>query len=102
MLYDILSLKNDVNVPGCLQKRISKKNLMREKIFFCCWRLEGHRRKEQDPEPDLLVKGTDPRIGIRIRIRIRIKMSWIRNTSLGEYPFEPLSKLRGRRRVQPS
>jgi hypothetical protein len=42
-------------------------------IIFC-WRLEGHRQKEQDPDPDPIVKGTDP------RIRIRTKMSRIRNT----------------------
>ncbi len=30
-----------------------------------CWLLEGHRRKEQDPEPDSLVRCTDPRIRIR-------------------------------------
>ncbi len=41
-----------------------------------CWRFEGHWRKEQDPEPDPLVKGTDP------RIRIRTKMSRIRNIAL--------------------
>ena len=50
-----------------LQKVISKK------INFC-WHLEDHWRKEQDPEPDPLVKSTDP------RIRIRTKMSRIRNT----------------------
>ncbi len=33
-------------------------------IRIFCWRLEGHWRKEQDPEPDPLVKGTDPRIQI--------------------------------------
>jgi hypothetical protein len=45
--------------------------------------LEGHWRKEQDPTPDPepypLVRGTDPRIWIRIRI----KMSRIRNTDYG-------------------
>ncbi len=30
----------------------------------------------QDPDPDPLVRGMDP----RIRIRIHTKMSWIRNT----------------------
>ncbi len=38
---------------------------------FC---LEGHLRKEQHPEPDPFVKGTNP------RIRIHTVMSWIRNT----------------------
>ncbi len=66
-LFDCLSLKNDVSVP-------SKRN--KHKKYFC-WRLEGHWRKEQDPEPEPgpLVKDTDP------RIRIRIKMSHIRNTA---------------------
>jgi hypothetical protein len=49
---------------------------MGEKIIFC-WHLK--RRKEQDPDSDPLVKGTDPRI--RIRIRVRTKMSRIRNTA---------------------
>jgi hypothetical protein len=53
---------NDVNVH---LKRNKHKNL--EKI------LEGH-LPEPDPQPDLLVKGSDP------RIRIRTKMSRIRNT----------------------
>ncbi len=44
----------------------------RQKIFFIhSW---SHRRKESDPEPDQLVKGTDP------GIRIRTKMSRIPNT----------------------
>jgi hypothetical protein len=44
--------------------------------------VEGKKKrgKEQDPEPDPLVKGTDPRI--RIRIRIRTKMSRIHNTAI--------------------
>jgi hypothetical protein len=33
------------------------------------------------PQPDPLVRDTDPRIRIRIRIRIRTKMSRIRNTA---------------------
>jgi hypothetical protein len=47
---------------------------MREKIIFCL-RLEGRSRKEQDPEPDPLVKGTNP------QIRIRTKVSRIRNAA---------------------
>jgi hypothetical protein len=44
--------------------------------FFFFWHLEGHWRKKQDldPDPDLIVRVTDP------RIRIRIKMSRIGNT----------------------
>ena len=36
-LFDVISLKNDVNVPS---KSNQQKNLF-EKIVFC-WRLEGH------------------------------------------------------------
>jgi hypothetical protein len=41
------------------------------KIIFC-WHLEGHRRKEQDPDPhpDQLVKCTDPRFWIWICTKI--------------------------------
>ncbi len=48
LLYDFLSLKNDVNVP-------SKSN--KQKQIICCWRLEEHCRNST----------------IRIRIRIRIR-----------------------------
>jgi hypothetical protein len=53
------SLKNDENVPS--------------KIIFY-WHLEGHWRKESDPDPK--VSGPNP------RIRIRAKMSRIHNTAL--------------------
>ncbi len=71
LLYDFFSLKNDVNVA-------SKSNTLKTyEIIFGC-QLEGHWRKEQDPDresnPDPGVRGTDP------RIRIRTKMSQIRNT----------------------
>ncbi len=66
LLYDNLSLKNDVNVP-------LKSNKQKNLLFFC-WRLEGHWRKEQDPDPDPLVRGMD------LRIRIRTKRSRILNT----------------------
>ncbi len=71
LLYEFSSLKNDKKVPTVPSKSI-------QNIF--CWHLEGHWRKEQDqhPDPDMLVKGTDPRI--RVRIRIRTKISRIRNT----------------------
>ncbi len=51
-----------VNVP-------SKGN--KQNKLLASW---GHLQKEQDPKPNPLVRGTDPRI--RIRIRIRTKMSW--------------------------
>jgi hypothetical protein len=51
--FDLLSLKNYVNVPSKSKKQ---KNVY------------------PDPNPDSLVRGMDP------RIRIHTKMSWIRNT----------------------
>jgi hypothetical protein len=56
----------------------SKTKKKKLKHFFGC-HLEGHWRKFQDPAPDPnpLVKGTDP------QIRIRTKMSWIRNIGSG-------------------
>ncbi len=65
LLLDFLSLQNDVNVP-------SKSN---KQIFFL-FVFEGQWRKSQDPDPNPLVTGMDP----RTRIRIDTKMSWIRNT----------------------
>jgi hypothetical protein len=52
-LCDILSLKNDVNVPSKRKK---------QKKFF--WHLEGGKNEhdpEPDPHPDPFVKGTDPK-----------------------------------------
>jgi hypothetical protein len=51
--------------------RNKQKNLGKKTVF--CWRLGGHGRKLPDPDP--LVKCTDP------RIRIRTKMSRIHNTA---------------------
>ncbi len=45
LLYEFLSLNNDVDVS-------SKSNKHREKNNNFCWRVEGHWRKEQDPEPE--------------------------------------------------
>jgi hypothetical protein len=53
-----------------LQKLISKTTILKN-CFSCC--LKG--RKDQDPESDPLVRGTDP------QIRIRTKMSRLRDTS---------------------
>ena len=62
-----------------LQKVISRKNCVQKLVF--CWHLEGNdensRIRIQDPDPDPLVRGMDP----RVRIRIHTKMSWIRNTA---------------------
>jgi hypothetical protein len=57
-----------------VQKEISIKTLRKTNIFVSVPKVTDE-RKEQDPEPDPLVKGTDP----RIRIRIRTKMSRIQN-----------------------
>jgi hypothetical protein len=52
-----------------LQKVITKKT--KKKIIFC-WRLEGHWRKQQNPDPDPdrdpLVRDMDPWIRIRTKI----------------------------------
>jgi hypothetical protein len=59
-----------------LQKVISRKNCVKKLVFACILKVndENGRIRIQDPEPDLLVRGMDP------RIRIHPKMSWIRNT----------------------
>ncbi len=58
LIYNFLSLKNDVNVP-----------VFRIRMFLGL----------PDPQPDTLVRGMDPMI--QIRIRIRTKMSRIRNNA---------------------
>ncbi len=67
-------MKNDVNVPSKITGVISKKTWSLTKVQYL------------EPVPDPLVRGTDPRIWIRIcpkmsriRIRICIKMGWISN-----------------------
>ncbi len=47
-------MKNDANKPS---KRNEQKIL---EIIIFCWHLEGHLRKEQEPDPAPLVRGTDP------------------------------------------
>jgi hypothetical protein len=71
LFYDFLSSKNDGNVP---LKRKKHKNLENRKKF--CWRLEGHRRKEQDPEPDPVPEIIDT---------VFAKTSPIRSFSMTEY-----------------
>jgi hypothetical protein len=62
-LYAFLSVTNEVNVPSKGKKR--KKN--------CICILEVTEKKEQDPEPDLLVSGADPLVrGADSDPRIRI------------------------------
>jgi hypothetical protein len=61
-----------------LQKVISRKNCVKNKFFDGILKVKDDSRiRIQDPDPDPLVRGMDP----RIRIRIHPKMSWIRNTS---------------------
>ncbi len=79
LLFDLLSLNNDVNAPSKSNKQ--------KKFFFklvFCWPLEDLWRKSQDPNP--LVRGVDP----RIQIRFHTKMSWIRNT---EFNSESISEI---------
>ncbi len=57
----------------CICTSKSNKQKIQNKNNFFSWRLEGHWRKLQDPDP--LARGTDP------RNRIRTKMSRIRNAS---------------------
>jgi hypothetical protein len=64
-----------------LEKEISKK--LGKKYFFL-----GHTRKEQDPNPDPLVRGTDP----RIRIRTLTNMSRIRKNAYRAYKFDLFSE----------
>ncbi len=47
-----------------LQKVTSRKICVKKIIF--CWHLEGQWRKKQDPNPDPLVRGMDPRIRTKI------------------------------------
>ncbi len=75
-LFDFLSLKNDVNVAS---KSNKQKNILLKNYFFAGilkFNDENSWIRIQDPDPDPLVRGMDP----RIRIRIHPKMSWIRNT----------------------
>ncbi len=67
-LNDFLSVGNDVNVP------LKSTPISKKKNFFAILKVTDE--KEQDPEPDQLVRGTGP------RIRIRTKMSQIRNTAI--------------------
>jgi hypothetical protein len=61
-----------------LQKVTSRKNCVKKNSFFAGILKvndENSRIRIQDPDPDPLVRGMDP------RIRIHTKMSWIRNTA---------------------
>ncbi len=69
--FDILSLKNDVNVPSKSNKQKKCKKL----VFY--WHLK--------------LNDENSRIRIRIRIRIRTKMLWIRNTGTFLTVFFPIA-----------
>ena len=68
-----------------LQKVISRKICVKNLFFAGILKVndENSRIRIQDPDPDPLVRGMDP----RIRIRIHPKMSWIRNTGFNAYPY---------------
>jgi hypothetical protein len=65
LLYDFLSLKNDVNVP-------SKSN--KQKNFFVHILKIMKITDDPDPHPDPLVRGMDPRIRIHIRVRTKFQV----------------------------
>ncbi len=73
-LFDFLSLKNNVNVPS--KSNMQKKIVLKNYFFAGILKVneENSKIRFQDPDPDPLVRGMDP------RIRIHTKMSWIRNT----------------------
>ncbi len=81
--YDYLSVKNDVNIPS---KRNKHKNLEEKKVFVSIWK---SLTKEQDPEPDSSVKGTDP----RIRICTKISRTWNLYTFAGSKGVKRLFEL---------
>ncbi len=83
LLFDFLSLKNDVNIPY-LQKVISRKTSIKKKLFFVgVLKVNDENSRVLIQDPDPLVRGMDP----RIRIRIHTKMSWIRNTGKNKAIF---------------
>ncbi len=65
-------MKNDVNVV----KKDEEQKLEKKNIFVYILKVT-----DPEPDPDSLVKGTYPRICIRIRIRTGTKMSRNRNTA---------------------
>ncbi len=73
LLYDFLSLKNDVNIPS---KSTKQKNL--EKNYFFVDVLKVTDENMQDPDP--LVRGMDQRIRIRtdFKPRSRSGSAWNR------------------------
>jgi hypothetical protein len=75
LLYNFLSLKNDVNAPVV-------------RIRICNWIRIRMLLGLPDPHPDPLVRGMDPRI--RIRIQIRPNMSQIRNIAYWLMTFRKL------------
>ncbi len=72
LLFDFLSLKNDVLVPS--KSNMQKNFLTKISFLLASWRSQD---PSPHPDPEPLVRGMDP----RIQIRIHTKMSWIRNTA---------------------
>ncbi len=72
LLFDFLSLENDVNVPSKSTVPVISRKTFFYLVFVASWR---SMTKIADPDP--LVRAIDP----RIRIWIHTKMSWIRNTA---------------------
>ncbi len=64
LLLDFLSLKNYVNVTSKSTVPNKQKNFFSKNWVLFCWNLEVQWRKyqDQDPNPDSLVRGIDPRI----------------------------------------
>jgi hypothetical protein len=78
LLFDFFSLKNDVNVAS---KSNKQENFFKKNLFF----VGLFKVKDENPHPDPLVRGMDP------RIRIHTKMSWIRNTDVKCVPLNTIS-----------
>jgi hypothetical protein len=66
-LFDFLSLKNDVNLPS---KSNKQKKSVKILVFAGILKVNDENSRiwiqDQDPNPDPLVRGMDPRIRIRI------------------------------------
>jgi hypothetical protein len=65
-------------------QKVKQKNFFFKLVF--CWRLEGQLRKQPDPDPNQLVRGTEA----CIRGSGSTKMSWIRNTGFLDSDPDPV------------
>ncbi len=75
LLYDFLSLKNDVNVPS---ERNKAENFLKNSFFVGVLKVKDENSRIQIRIHGSELRGMKPRI--RILIRIRTKMSRIHNT----------------------